>query len=184
MNVEEKREGNIRYLVASFHPQKEELTFEREGKDSIRVGNVVLKGEFNTDNLDDHDTVFGMKSDNSPYIETMDDLEESNFMILTKACPEIIRDGALNIRYDQAAQNVFFVPQKHLGIGYNKAGEILLVASKKGITTKQFAQLMLELGCERAIRIDGEMTEEKPREKKKKRNKNGGTEKNGDLSGD
>ena len=181
MKIEEKKEGILQYLVASFHPEKEELTFEREGKDSIRVGNLVLKGNFNTEKLDGHDTVFGLKSDNSPYIETIDDLEESDFMILTKGCPEIIRNGALNIRYDQATQNIFFVPQKHLGIGYNRKGEVLLVFCKDNLTTKQFAQLMLEMGCERAIRIDGEMTEEKHRKKKKQKNK--GAEKNGDLSG-
>lgn len=183
LKLQEKKVGNISCLVFSFHPEKENLTFEKEGDHHLRVDHVVIAGQFDTDHLSGHDTVFGLKSDNLPHIETMNDLTESDFGILFKASPEIVRDGEINIRYDQAEHDDIFAHHPRMGIGYDKEGEVLVVLCKEKVTVKQFAQIMQNLGCVRAICVDGHDLIEQKQSKKDKKTKDKGWEEDGNLSG-
>lgn len=183
MQIQQKKEGAIEFSILSFHPVKDKVVIEKNEDHSLRIGDIVIKGEFKTDYLDPEDTVFGLKKDGSPLMETVHALDKSDdFSILMKATPEIVRDGEIHILYNQVPEELIFGPLPRMAIGYDQAGEIKVIHVKESITIKQLAQIMKILGCHRAMAIYGEGIEEKKLVKSEKKNKEKGQGKNERVS--
>jgi hypothetical protein len=150
---------NNEVSIAKFKPKKESIRFEKTNNIvSIGDGSIIIEGNLETGKLGKKDSIFGLKEDGSPLIETMDKLEESDFEIIFKGNPRIVHEGKLKINSleEDVEKSTVYSLRPRLAIGYTESGEVVIVAlSNPGLTVKQLGQLMLQLKCVEAINVYG-----------------------------
>lgn len=80
----------------------------------------------------------------------------SEFKTVLACGPALVLDGAVDVDYQGEGFRDPHVTgsTSRMGVGYTKAGKLLMVYCPKSVTFTEFAGIMLELGCHEAMNLD------------------------------